>query len=95
MKTPKKLHHFFVCAVLTIYIKEGIQKQRHINILLETSGPNLTRKDLGSISQNSMARLHSENAVPPEDIKDVVILSITPLGKMSPDAFYGKTADAA
>lgn len=80
---------FFMAAVLAIYEKEGAQKQRHLNVLIETDMVDITKEALGGIQRGAMQRMAAENAVTPEQIKDIVILGITFLGRMDPEVFHG------
>jgi hypothetical protein len=85
---PTATCHFMATA-LAIYDRDGANKQRHVNVLIETANPNLTKADLGQITSAVLARVKAENDVLPKDIKDVVILNIVLLGVMPADVFHG------
>lgn len=88
-RSPNPNPYFFIVAVLAIYEKEGAPKQRHLNVILELPIPVITKKDLGTIQKQAMARLHAENGVTPDLMRDVVVLSINPLGSMPVEMFNG------
>lgn len=85
MSTRKPI--FFMVAVMAIYQRDEDIRQRHMNVLLEAATPNLTKAHLSQVQKSAMARLHAENNVPPGDVKDVVILSISVLGQMTQEQF--------
>lgn len=80
---------FFIVAALAIYEKDGAPKQRTLNVLAETQHINITKKGLADIQQTVMQRLSAENAVQPDQIKDIVIMGISLLGVMSSEVFHG------
>jgi len=81
---------FFMASALAIYEREGALKQRHLNVLLQSDTPQLTRKDLGTMNRTVLQRLQAENEVSPDMVKDVVFMSISPLGMMPPSVFHGE-----
>lgn len=85
---------YFMAAVLAIYEKEGAQKQRHMNILLNLPSPHINKDALANIQRGAMARLTAENGVEAADVKDVIILSTSLLGAMTQEEFEGSTAAA-
>lgn len=94
-ETPNPMRHFYMCTLMVLFVKEEQQKQRHMNILLEMESPNITRKDLTSISQNAMARLNTESGIAPDQVKDVIVLAANHLGYMTPAEFHGEVAPSA
>ena len=90
VKANKSVHPiYFMTAVLAVYERDEAMKQRHLNVLLEAATPNLTKAHLAQIQKSAMARLHAENNVDPNSVKDVVILNISLLGQMTEEAFHG------
>lgn len=86
----KKKHYFFMASCLVIYIKDDAQKQRHINILMQSTSLNIAKADLNSLNQNAIGRIVQESDVAPKDVKDVVFLNIACLGHMTEDEFHGE-----
>lgn len=84
MNTP--MNHFLVTA-LAIYERDGVQKQRHLNIHAANENAFLNRASLSAINVAIVDRLTRENAVDPSQIKDVVILNISYLGVMTDEEF--------
>lgn len=80
----------FIATVLCIYLKEDQQKQRHINVLIDSGNSNITKADLQALNVAALSRLQAENNVPATDVKDLVILSINLLGFMTDAEFDGQ-----
>lgn len=83
---PQKLSHFLVAA-LAIYERDGVHKQRHLNIHAETEEPFINRAALSNINLAIVNRIAYENGVEQGQVKDVVILGISFLGVMTEDEF--------
>lgn len=83
---------FHICSMLTFFEQDGQLRQRHINVLLETSDGNITKQHLNQINSSGVARLAAENDIPEQNIKDLVILNISVLGQMTPEVFSGEPA---
>jgi hypothetical protein len=81
---------FFTVACLITYLREEAPKQRHLNILLELEDPNITSKVMQNVHRAALERLKKENDVPPEQVRDFVILGISLLGQMTPEEFHAK-----
>lgn len=89
-KKPKEtMTHFMMAAVQAIYIKEDQQRQRHMNVLIDSPDGVITRSHLKQLQEAAMTRLKAENDVEPGQVKDVVIMSISNLGFMAPSVFHG------
>ena len=80
------MNHFLVTA-LAIYEREGVQKQRHLNIHASNEHAFLNRASLSAINIAVVDRLVRENAIDPNQIKDVVLLNISYLGSMTDEEF--------
>lgn len=80
---------FYMAAALAIYERDGTQKQRHLNVLIQTDNLNLTKADLGTMNRTVLQRLQTENNVSPDMVRDVVFLGISLLGAMPPETFHG------
>ena len=76
-------------TALVFYTKEGKPCQRHINIMLSSATGNVRKEDLQSVNVAAMNRLKAENDVDHDNILDIVILNICPLGWMTQAEFYG------
>jgi hypothetical protein len=92
-----ELSHFSVVAALAVYRKDDATKQRHVNVLLECPTVNITRDYLNQVNQGVMTRLNTENGVTPDQLLDIVILSVSRLAITTRDEFYaeGQDVDAA
>lgn len=85
--TPKII---MIAAMLAFYTKDGEQKQRHINVLIESPTGNINKSDLQSLNQSAIARLVAENGIEASQVNDIVIMGISTLGVMTDEEFYGK-----
>lgn len=79
---------FSIVAVMAVYEREGQGKQRYLNVLAELDSVHITKKALSQIHISAVHRVTEENKISPEEIKDIVILGISPLGIMTKDEFY-------
>ncbi len=88
--------YFHLVAAIAIYQtgKDEGPKQRHVNVMLETSSPNIMRSDLDQVNQGVMTRLNVENNVQPEEMRDIVLLNISRLAiASSKDFYYGQNLE--
>lgn len=90
LSRTKKIFH--IGAVLVYYLKDGATKQRHLNVLMETTDGNITKEHLNKINLLSLSRLKAENDVNQEQVVDLVILNIAPLGLMTDATFHNTPA---
>lgn len=79
---------FFLAAVVVFYRKEDRDMRRHMNVLLEVDSPHLTKSDLGEVHHSSLVRIKAENDVNPDQVQDIVILNLSPLGMMPSAVFH-------
>jgi len=84
---------YYMAAALAIYERDEQIKQRHLNVLLESEVPQITRNTLQVLNRQVLDRLNQENEVTPDMVKDVVFLNINMLGRMSPEDFHGSPVD--
>lgn len=84
---------FFMASALAIYERDDEIKQRNLNVLLQSSTPSITKDDLQTLNRTVMQRLNAESDVQPDQIKDVIFMSISFLGAMPPEEFHGQSAD--
>lgn len=91
--TPTPMMYFHLISALVMYERDGLPKQRHLNVLAETDVPELNKADLGAIQRTVMQRINLENNVSPEMIQDVVMLNISMLGRMTSEEFHGAAPD--
>lgn len=84
---PMLIH--YMCACMAIYKVEDAVRQRYMNIMITSTDPNLTKDSLAQVQTGAIRRLGAENDVKPNDVKDIVILSLFPLGVMTPEQFAG------
>lgn len=85
---------FFIVTVLVVYERDEQPKQRTMNVMMEAQNPNLDKSALAQIQQAAMSRIHAENNVTPDQVKDVVIMNISLLGQMTQEQFHGTTPNA-
>ena len=81
---------FFMAALLLIYERDGAQKQRHMNILFASPDGQISREGLSGIQATAMQRLHVENGIEPEQVKDVIFLNVFYLITATQEAFLGQ-----
>ena len=84
---------FHIATMLSIYERDGKLAQRHVNLLMETDDGNVTKEHLQNLNASAIQRLRAENDVQHEQVKDLIVLSITLLGWMTQEEFYGKIED--
>lgn len=86
---PPMIH--FMCAARVIFTgtEEGSTRQRDMNVMTVLADTVITKDVLAGVQQAAMQRLGKENGVPPNMVKDVVILSMFPLGFMTEEQFAG------
>lgn len=78
---------YFMAAILVRYVEGKVTKDRHMNIMLEMPQPMLMKRHLGSLHTSAVSRLHSEDNIPPSDIKEVCILNCFHLASTTPSVF--------
>ena len=86
---------YYLVAAKAIYEREGTVRQRSLNVLVESVTPHITRKGLSAINQSVFRRVEAENAVTADQVKDIVILNIVPLGMMTPEEFHGPAMETS
>ncbi len=94
MSIDPKNRCYFILAARAIYMRpidggDPVQKTRDLNVMLETTHPNITKADLGEMHHAVLQRLRTENHIEPSDVRDVVFLSVNLLGVMPPETFHG------
>lgn len=89
--SPKKQSQscFYMVSAVVMYERDGELKQRTLNVLAETDFPRIEKANLSAINQAIVRRVHAENNVNPEQVKDVVLLNMFLLGQMTPEEFHG------
>ena len=88
VRTAKEQKFYYSMAcMLMFYTKDDVAKQRHINVLVEAEGPNLHKTHLAQMQRTALTRIKTENDVDPSDVKDAVIVSMSPLGHMTNTEF--------
>jgi len=93
-KADVPLHHNL--ATLLVFFKKDDQvNQRHFNATLAVPAPRINREDMDTLIQSIIRRATENFKISPEDIIDVVILGISPLGVMKPSYFTGSTSGEA
>jgi hypothetical protein len=88
-KTQDSNPFFFMASVLVMYEREETVRQRHLNLLFEAPQPAIRKEDLNSLHRSALARIHAENDVSPDQVKDIVFLNMFLLGCMPSETFYG------
>lgn len=84
--------HIYIATGLIGYVRDGEPKQRHMNIMVQREDKKITYETINTIRMSCIQRLHDENKVAPEDVKDFVILNISYLGHMAQSEFEGRPA---
>jgi hypothetical protein len=79
-----------IATILAYYLKDGDQKQRHINVLIDSPTGNITKSDLQALNQSAITRLVAENGIQATEVMDLVVTNISTLGMMTDEEFYGK-----
>ena len=88
VRTPKSQKFYYSMAcMLMFYVKDDTNKQRHLNVLVESEGPNLHKTHLAQMQRTALSRLKTENDIDPDAVKDAVIVSMSPLGFMTNEEF--------
>jgi len=80
---------FYMASCNVIFIREDQQRQRDINILVQTATLNITKADLSEMNKLAVSRIVTEHDVAPTDVKDVVFLNLACLGHMTEEEFHG------
>lgn len=86
---------FFLASVLAIYERDGENKQRNLNVLLQSNSMHLTKSDLNTLHRTALQRINMENKVTPDMVKDIVFMSINLLGLMTSEEFQREEETAA
>lgn len=87
-KADIPLHHNL--ATLLVFFKKDDQvNQRHFNATLAVPTPQINRDDMDKLIQSIIRRASKSFDISPEDVIDVIILSISSLGVMKPSNFTG------
>ena len=84
---------FYMASCNVIFIRDDQQRQRDINILVQTSTLNITKADLSEMNKLAVSRIVTEHDIPPTDVKDVVFLNLACLGHMTEEEFHGSTEE--
>jgi hypothetical protein len=79
---------FSMAALMLSYNKDGVVKQRTLNILIESAVPHILKQTLSEIQAGAVKRLCQENSVEPGDVFDIAILSIAPLANITKASFH-------
>lgn len=91
---PVKMAYFMI-TTLVYYIREGVLKERHLNLLSEMPVDGAFSKSvLSLLSTKAISRVVTENNIPITDIRDAVILSMSFLGAMTPEEFHREAASS-
>lgn len=80
---------YFMITSLVYYIREGVLKERHVNLLSEMPVDGAFSKSiLSMLNSKAISRVVTENNIPVSDIRDTVILSMSFLGAMTSEEFH-------
>lgn len=87
MATKNKKQHYYMGAALSIYQRDGVQKQRHMNMVMELDEKKITASVLDQARQAILQRTITEGNLPPDAVNDIIFLNWTHLGFMSQKEF--------
>lgn len=90
MEQQEPLFFFYMVSATVLYKRENSLKQRQINIRLELDNPNITFAVLTQTNRAIVGRIMQEFNIPIDDIKDIIINSISMLGAMTKEQFYAE-----
>ena len=90
IKEEEPLFFFYMVSATVLYKRENSLKQRQINIRLELDNPNITFAVLTQTNRAIVGRIMQEFNIPIDDIKDIIINSISMLGAMTKEQFYAE-----
>ena len=83
-----KERSFYHCVtVLAMYHKEEKDRQRHLNVMVQTPAKKITQQTLQQVNRATMERVEKENGVTPDMMRDIVIMNISCLGGMTHQEF--------
>lgn len=83
--------HYFLLATMVVYRKEGLERQRHFNVLIPSEEQIVTRPQLGRAQQQAQVRFFTEfDTERKSEVTDVFIQSISYLGHMDEKTFHGE-----
>lgn len=86
---------YSLAACLITYEREdGEHRQRHSNIVIESPSKNITSSALNNARLALLQRFQIETGLSSSGVKDLVFLSISPLGLMTPARFHDLASEA-
>lgn len=85
------LYHALV-TLLVFFKKDEAVNQRHFNATLATAGTTIRRVDIDALIQNIIKRAADTMKIQADDVVDVIILNISPIGHMTQNEFTGEVA---
>jgi len=86
MRQPIPPHIYMGTALLT-YLRDGVPKQRYLNVLVVSDTKEVTYNTLEQARMGSLQRLHDESEVLAADVKDYVIMNMFYCGQMTMETF--------
>lgn len=88
---PDPAHLYFIAAVKIVYTRNGANKERTVNVLLDLLVPYITQQTLHDLNKAAAGRVMEEGNIKAEDILGAVVMNISPLGEMTPTQFRNPT----
>lgn len=84
---PVDVRFYYIACLTALYVRDGKLKQRLLNIRLDLNAPQVNLQALNQCNMAAIGRVMQELNLKQEDIKDIVLNSISFLGAMTPETF--------
>ena len=79
--------HYYMCAALIHYLRDGQPKQREMNIYLALREKKITSQDIHDSRVACLERLTADAGVKPEDVINYTVLNMFYCGHMTEKEF--------
>lgn len=84
-------YHFFLFSTTVIYVRDKLERQRHLNVMVMSDTPYVTRQHLNHAQQQAQIRFFKEfDAKRETKVVDVFIACVSNLGHMTEAEFSGE-----
>ena len=84
---PEDQHVYYIATVKVVFMRKDKPRERTVNVLLDLVVPYISQATLNDVNRAAVGRVMSENEVPGDQIREVVIMNISLLGLMTPSTF--------
>lgn len=82
--------HTYLATALVGYVREGANKQRHLNQIVAVEERRIDLRTLEAAKHELIQRVITETGLSLDDIKDFIYLNFSYLGHMTEREFAGK-----